>query len=271
MKRLSWFVFFSIFTFSCLDQPDCYQLNNNVMVIAFKIIGGGTDVYNLAGVSTPGTDTVFLAGATGSSSVKLPLNPYATEIGYTFDGYYGGINTGEPKHLDLSYKSLVQFVSEDCGERYVFSDIAPTSTDFDSIRILNSVPTQPPSSNLEIYRCPRTNILYVDFVADVAIDSIKFGPNERVPVGATLSEIWLPLNLLADSSTYIFNYTDASFPDDTLKVTYLRTTKTLSPKCGVQNFISKLRYDTLNSSFTTPTLKEDSIYDLPKINFELTR
>ena len=57
----------------------------------------------------------------------------------------------------------VQFVSEDCGERYIFSDLKILEYDFDSVRIVNPTPTAPASTNIEIYRCPRTNLMGIDF------------------------------------------------------------------------------------------------------------
>src|SRR5687767_12082395 len=99
MKRLSWFVFFSIIAISCLDQPDCYQLNNNEMIVAFKIIGGGNDSYTSEGITATGTSDIFLKGETGSS-VILPLNPDSREIIYTIPGSFGG-GQREVKYVNL--------------------------------------------------------------------------------------------------------------------------------------------------------------------------
>lgn len=270
MKRLSWFVLLPIFAVSCLDQPDCYQLNNNVAVVAFKIIGGGTDVYDLIGVYVPDADSVFLQDSVGNAAVGLPLNPYAREITYTFAGAYGGVGSDEVRQLNLTYKSLIQFVSEDCGERYVFSDMAVASTDFDSVRILNAVPTRPPSTNLEIYRCPRTNVLYIDFIGDVAVTTVTLFPDVVLQVNTTISNIWLPLNPEAEQTSYLFTYSDGS--TNTLTVTYNTIASVLSSKCGEQIFINNIGFDDEQTDFSTVTVKEDSIYDLPnRVNIEITR
>src|SRR5690242_20524563 len=88
MKRLSWFVCFSIFAVSCLDQPDCYQLNNNVAAFGFKIIGGGNDQIYLQTVYADDLTTSLIASAGNVSSIQLPLNPYSNEITYTLNGYF---------------------------------------------------------------------------------------------------------------------------------------------------------------------------------------
>lgn len=269
MKRLSWFVCLSIIALSCLDQPDCYQLNNNVALVAFKIIGGGTDVYALQGVYTTGTDSVFLEDSVGSAAVGLPLNPYEGEISYTFVGAYGNVGLYETQKLNLTYKALVQFVSEDCGERHVFSHIDVASSDFDSVRILNPTPANPPTSNLELYRCPHTNVLYLDFVTDQNIKTITIAPGEPAAVDKTLGSVLLPLNPLAEETSYTFNYADGT--SNTLTVVYRTTPKVLSSKCGEQVFIDKVSYNEEGTDFATVTVKEDSIHDLPKINLELTR
>jgi len=270
MKRFSWFVFFSITAISCLDQPDCYQLNNNVAVFGFKIIGGGNDVYVLNGVHTPGTDSVLLENLTGSNNVSLPLNPYANEINYAFEGYFEPYGALETKNLNLSYEALVQFVSEDCGERHVFSGMSVISTDFDSIRILNSVPTNPPSSNFDIYRCPRTDIIYVDFVEDLAITTIKFLPDITFDVNGKIGSVLLPVNLTAKESTYVFNFSDGTA--DTLSVAYRITPRIISPRCGQQIFVDSIGYNAALTDFSKVDIKDDSVYDLPtKVNLEITR
>lgn len=271
MKRLSWFVFFSVFTLSCLDQPDCYQLNNNEMVISFRIIGGGNDTYLSSGITATGTDRIFIKD-TAASSVALPLNPYEKQIRYTFPGIFG-VGLTAVKNLDLTYSSRVQFVSEDCGERFVFSNIAVDTTnadDFDDYRIVNAVPTNPKSLNLELYRCPVTDLLYLDFVGDLPIEKIQIGTGPELTVTEeTLSSVLLPLDTAASSSSYTFKYRDGE--SDNLTVNYVRTTRAISPKCGPQVFIGQLAYDTVRTTFTKITVLKDSIYDLPQFNFELTR
>ncbi len=41
MKKLGWFTFFLIFFASCLDDPDCYQLHNDIVGVTFRVMGTG--------------------------------------------------------------------------------------------------------------------------------------------------------------------------------------------------------------------------------------
>ena len=132
MKKTGLFVFVVIIAVSCLNEPDCYQLNNDAAVIHFRIIGGGSDAVQLISVQSPEAD-VILYGDTTVSSIPLPLNPKTEETLYTIHGADGD-NT-----LQVGYKRQVQFVSEECGERYYFQDLNVSEHDFDSVRIVNAI------------------------------------------------------------------------------------------------------------------------------------
>jgi hypothetical protein len=83
MKKLTWFVFFSIIAFSCLNEPDCYQLDNDEIIVAFNVMGFGSDVDTLVDVRISGTDSIFYP-ATVTSSLLLPLKPIVRELEYVF-------------------------------------------------------------------------------------------------------------------------------------------------------------------------------------------
>jgi hypothetical protein len=156
MKKLTWFLFLAIFALSCLNEPDCYELNNSSVILYFKVLAAGkdratiSDQYISVGIKSPATvgDTVFY-GETISPSVELPLNPKDEQTAFFFDGIYGD------NQIVLGYKRQVQFVSEECGERYIFADLKTLEYDFDSVRVVNPTPTAPASINIEIFRCPR--------------------------------------------------------------------------------------------------------------------
>ena len=265
---------FSIVAVSCLDQPDCYQLNNNYLGVVFKIIGGGTDRVYLSSVQSPGAGEV-LEKPLVTTEIGLPLNPYASETSFLFSGYYAPADAPGPellleKALNLSYLARVQFVSEDCGERHVFTDVAVPSTDFDSVRILNSVPTNPTTTNLELFRCPRTNLVYVDFLSDVIVKTISVRElsGTLFTVNDTISSILLPLVQERDTTTFDFVY--ANEATRTLMVSYRTTTRQRFEFCGEQTFIDRITNVAGETNFATVTVKEDSIYDLPRINLEIT-
>jgi Family of unknown function (DUF6452) len=269
MKKLAWFLFLLIFTLSCLNEPDCYQLNNSSVILSFKILGAGknmatiADLYQSLGIRSPATeeDTVFQNGK-AFSSVELPLNPLEEQTTFFFDGVYGD------NSIQIGYQRQVQFVSEDCGERYIYADLKILEYDFDSVRIVNPTPTAPASTNIEIYRCPRTNLVGVDFSEEVVLDGITtdfsaviFQPTD------TLSTIDLPINKDAASTTFVFDFRGAA-PSKTLTLSYSRTAKTLSEICGEQILFSDLAVAATN--FTSFVIKSDSTQDLPITNVEIT-
>ena len=59
MKKTGLFTFILIVAVSCLNEPDCYQLNNDTVVIYFRIIGGGSDAFQLTSIHVTGDLTVF--------------------------------------------------------------------------------------------------------------------------------------------------------------------------------------------------------------------
>lgn len=269
MKKLTWFLFLLIFTLSCLNEPDCYQLNNSNVILFFKILGAGKnlatvdDQFLSYGIQSPAADgdTVFYVGK-AFSSAELPLNPLDEQTTFLFDGVYGD------NKIQMGYTRQVQFVSEDCGERYIFAALEILEYDFDSVRIVNPTPTSPASPNIEIFRCPRTNLVGLDFTPAVILDGITadfstviFQPND------TLTSIDLPINKDASSTTFVFDFRGTA-PSKTLKLSYSRTAKTLSEVCGEQILFSDLAV--VSTDFTSFVIKSDSTQDLPITNFEIT-
>ena len=211
------------------------------MILSFKILGAGknkatvTDQFLSYGIQSPAAipDTIFYSKPP-YSSVELPLNPLEEQATFLFDGVYGD------NKIQLGYTRQVQFVSEDCGERYIFADLKILEYDFDSVRIVNPTPTAPASTNIEIYRCPRTNMVGLKFTKAVVLDGITadfstviFQPND------TLSNINLPINKDASSTTFVFDFRGTA-PSKTLKLSYARTSDTLSEICGEQILFSDL-------------------------------
>ncbi len=266
MNRVTWFVFFAIIAVSCLDEPDCFQLNNNIVILNFKIIGGGNDAYPLDSIKSPLLDSTFYEDSV-ITTFELPLNPLERETDFIFAGAGGVV-----KELHLTYNRQVQFVSQDCGERYIFSDLKVPSHDFDSIRVINTTPTRPASTNFDIYRCPRTTLMGIKFDEAVTVDSITtdYGPiyTSGEPGGNTLESIALPLDTRRTTTSFTFKFTNDS--TRVLKVNYNIIPQTLATQCGEQTFISNLYFDTEINKFTAVNIAEDSIHDLPVTNLEIT-
>ncbi len=93
--------------------------------------------------------------------LPIKLNYLATSMNLDFTGEDIGTKT---VHLD--YRVQTQFVSEDCGSRFILSDLqAPWNrSDFDSVRVVSSIPGSAAGGvNIEIYRCPEPEFIGVAF------------------------------------------------------------------------------------------------------------
>jgi hypothetical protein len=283
MKKVSWFAFFLVLTVSCLDDPDCFQLHNNIIGITFRVLGTNQgDSTLLKGFSISGKDTVVL-------SFGLQLNYFEEEIDLGFSGI------AENNFLALGYTVKNQFVSEDCGSRFVLSDLRVLEHDFDSVHIINSNPTKTAGPNIDIYRCPKTDTLTINFSQllatsngiTVSARTSKFlsHPFEKVTAdfagevysgrGTTLH---LPVNLSASTTMFIFSTNESV---DTLLVGYDRTTEERYKPCGIQTFVGDLRiientFDSISfalddneepiRTLLDPHTANLSVYDCPKMN-----
>lgn len=265
MKKTGLFAFTLIVAVSCLNEPDCYQLNNDTVVIYFKIIGGGNDAYQLTSIQSPDTDIIFYSDTT-LSMIQLPLNPKTEETFYTLHGVEGDDT------LNFGYKRQVQFVSEECGERYYFQNLDVLQHDFDSVRIVNAIPTPTPlptgAKNVEIYRCAITNLMRINFKDPTTVQGITTDfMTIVVPPGTVLHDFVLPLNREDSTTTYQF---DLGNELRTLKVRYSRTGRTFANQCGQQTFFSDLHVNGAVTDMTSVIISNDSIQDLPIKNLEIT-
>ncbi len=268
MKKILWMAFFFLAMGSCLDEPDCVNLNNGVIGISFrKMFDEKTDTINFVSVQSPESDSIFYEFAR-ATSIQLPLNQYATQTHYVLEGVYN------ENFLTMSYASSVaQFVSEDCGTRFVFSSLEFTEHDFDSLKIVTNALANSGQTNLEVYRCPRTNLVKVAFrqlidiqeeadtvyLENISADYPAFFliPND------TLSVINLPLNQSTSSTTFNFDFKDGS--SKTITFNYTRTPwDEFEIWCGTLSLFSELA--STASDFSEVEIRKDSIHDPPQTN-----
>jgi hypothetical protein len=263
MKKTGLFIAVLSLAVSCLNEPDCYQLNNDTVVIYFKIIGGGNDQYQITSVQSPETDSVFYSNTT-LSMISLPLNPKSEQTLFTVYGDRGD------RALNFNYRRQVQFVSEACGERYYYQDLDVFEHDFDSVRVVNAIPSPTPlpsgAKNVEIYRCAITNLIGLSFTAETEVEGITSDFTTIDFPGGKLKDFVLPLNTLDSITTYEF---DLGSEIKTLRVRYSRTEKKFADQCGPQKLLFDLRVNSAVTDLTTKILN-DSIQDLPVKNLELT-
>lgn len=269
-KRAVILVLWALFA-ACLDQPDCYNLTNNTVNISYrKIFDGALDTVAIESVTITGIDSVFEGT---EKAVTIPLDFKNTGVSVVLDALEG------TRLIDLGYKVQPQFVSEECGPRFAFSQLTASSPSGDSVRVLSGTPGGA-ASHVAIYRCPRNNFVRLAFkqvvdeddvkdtvsVADIATD---FEAHTYYPVSGALSYMNLPLNLDATSTQVTLNLSN---PDRvaTLTFTYDLVRKTVFEICGEQTFIANVQVSSDIFDFKaieTSRYVSDSIYDPPKINF----
>lgn len=268
MKKIFWIVFFFLTMGSCLEEPDCVDMSNGFIGISFKkMFDGKVDTVAFVGIQSPESDSIFYQFSL-ATAIELPLNPFTDQTSYTLEEVYG------ENFLEMNYlTNIPQFISEDCGTRHSFSDLEFANHNFDSLIIVTNALTGSVQTNLEVYRCPRTNLVKVAFrelvegdeVADtVYLDNLSadfaavfFIPND------TLSTLKLPLNENAPSTTFSFDFKDGS--SRTITFAYTRTSwDEFQAWCGTQTLFSELSSTVYN--FTDIEIRKDSVQDPPLTN-----
>jgi hypothetical protein len=262
LKKSGWFLFFVILASSCLDEPDCFSLNNNIVGIAFrKISDGQADTVFFKQIAVDGTDSVY--NNTLFTAIDLPLNYYQHETAYHFEG----LTTTYDLHF--GYTAKTQFVSEDCGERFVLSDLVVTAPAFDSLRLMATTPKRErqTGTHLYIYRCPNTSRIELRFAAPVTITNASADfPGQFLLNTAAVTTQEVPLNPTADQSTIRLNFGDLG--EKFLTVSYSRKDSTLFKVCGPQTVLSNI--DIVSTDFTSATSIRKTIQDPLLTNIEIT-
>jgi hypothetical protein len=269
LKKSSWIICFLLLAISCLDEPDCFRLNNNIVGIAFrKIRGGEADTVALIGVQASGTDSVFNQYVIGTD-FYLPLNFFDTQTSFFIQGLERNYQ------LATSYVVKSQFVSDECGARFVLSDLSILDHDVDSIRMYNNTPfTSEAGTNIVIYRCPILNRVEVSFrqldiEGNSAVKARKIN-NVVDDLGVSrysqteLAAIYLPLNPAANSSTFSLSMADQA-EASLLSMSYVKRIRKFYEICGVQEAFAGL--DTTSTAhIDSLDIIQDSIQDPPVTN-----
>lgn len=268
MKKVLWVVFFFLAMGSCLDEPDCLDMSNGFVGISFKkMFDGKADTLAFIGVQSPESDSIFFS-FTRATAITLPLNPFATQTRYDLEGVY---NT---YFLEMDYQlNTTQYVSEDCGTRYFFSGLEFSDYDFDSVKVITNNLFTAGQTNLEVYRCPRTNLTKVSFRQLIGLTeradtvylkniSADYSAQFFIPKD-TLSTLNLPLNENAPTTTFNFDFKDGS--SQSITFSYTRTSwNDFNTWCGTLTRFSGL--STAAHDFSNAIVRKDSIQDPPLTN-----
>lgn len=278
IKKVAWFLFFALLAGACLDSPDCYDLNNNVIGISFrKMYDNKADTVSFYSVTVDGA-TSTIEEYVSATGVSVPVNYLEDESIINFDILNPDMSSFTTS-MTLSYTSQAQFVSEDCGERYIVSDLKITEEpDFDSIRLVSTTPVSTNSSgtNIIVYRCPRLNFMRVSFYSLTVAEDTGEVAREIKQIQAeysgtlfyqqdTATQVRLPLSLSATTSTFDFTFNDGT--ENTLTVNYGVGEKQVLSKCGTQQYAYDLNIT--GTDFDNYVLTEDSIQDPPMTNISV--
>lgn len=147
IRTSAWFLVFLFMTAACLDEPDCFSLNNYFIGISFKKLEDSrADTIAVAALGTVEPPLLFDLDTTFSKRV-LPLNYFEDETTFFIE------SEDTVRFLRLGYVSQAQFVSEDCGEKFVLSELRVIEHNFDSVRLVRDVPAIDGSTtHLEIFQ-----------------------------------------------------------------------------------------------------------------------
>lgn len=290
MKRTGWFIFFLILAASCLDDPDCFQLNNNYLGISFYVMGsGGADTLKATEIVLSGAKVVYADTVTNA---YLPLNYTTTGTDIIITRADGSKDT-----LKVTYNAQMQYVSEDCGSRYILGGLRVTEHSFDSIRLVSDVPTKEmQGTNIAIYRCPQIGSmglslqqLYISGTStqsatarSTEINSITADfSGEKFYVNKTASTLYLPVDLSTEKSSYTFDFADdfgLKVPVRKLVVNYKVQNIERYKQCGTQKFVDSLTIDKIETTFDTAAIALNSsskalstIEDPAVVNVKLLR
>jgi hypothetical protein len=264
MKKTVWFLFLSALAFSCLDEPDCFSLNNNLIGISFKkLVDGKADTIFFSSVTADGTDSVFVENSLVTGIDKLPLNYYTDQTVFHFSGLNGSYD------LHLGYSAKTQLVSEDCGERFVLTNMKALEHTFDSLRQLSTTPKRNDGTGaqFEVYRCPNRSQVKLKFTSEVSIAAISTDYQTNILYSdAPVSTIRIPLNILATSSTINFEFTDGT--TRSITIGYVIGQETLFSVCGEQYIISDI--NVMSTDFSSPNVIRSTTQDPPQTNIEIS-
>jgi hypothetical protein len=266
VKPTTWFIFSLLLAVSCLDEPDCYQLNNNKIGIAFRVMGSSLlDTLALVSVDVEGIrfsdfDSVLATGG------DFQLNFFQDNTGFIFT------RPGRTDSLKLGYRVQPQFVSEDCGSRYLLSELQSLENTFDSVRIVSKTPSRSGGRHVEIFRCPKpdtiaiafrqlttagtttlsSNFIGVDFNGITRDDGVVLYENKRA------TTVKLPVMLDVGATKYTLDLKDTvRYPEPRqLSITYDITTEQRYTPCGTQSFVTNLAL--ASSDFDSVSIVRDA-------------
>jgi hypothetical protein len=147
MRTIIWISFLLCVSISCLEEPDCVNIRNDVVGVTFKNFTDGK-------ASDQQIDTVKAVGASLLLDLNTKTNKILLPLDYTRDTTFYTLRIQDTTyHLVLTYTSQPEFISEACGERFVLGSLKIAEHSFDSVRIVSPKPgIDKNANNIEIFK-----------------------------------------------------------------------------------------------------------------------
>lgn len=200
------------------------------------------------------------------STAVVPLNLSSNSSQLIVDSKVSGLSS-----FNISYQIEAASIFEVCGNQNFIKDIEVTgTTDYDFVRVQKDSITDPPSTNIALFKCPQTNLIVLD-LSNAPDDGLLINKVSTSYTSTLFYEDSLAASLVLplDPSQPQTDFT-IEFEDKTRQITfgYDRTVQVFHEQCQ-QTLFSSL--EVLSSDFTTPpVVKNDSIQFPTVINFEIT-
>jgi hypothetical protein len=288
VKKASWFTFFSLLAFSCLDEPECFQLKNDQIGITFRVMGtGAVDTASFKGIVVDNR-VLITPPALITSAFVVGLNYFKDTTAIVFD------RGSTQKHLTLHYLVQPQFISENCSPRYYLSELKAARHTFDSVRISNPVPaSSAQTQNVDIYRCPSdvplmgvnfrrlligTNGAVTSQNESLTLESVTADFSDTPLLSNTAAEsVYVPVRLTPGESvhsTYVFAVDQNGKTERPLALKYTVTNEVRFRPCGAQNYVSALEvvssgFDSVRIARTPQGALRNRLLDPPITNVEV--
>jgi hypothetical protein len=147
MRGFILFAFLICIGVSCLEPPDCIEKRNNLVGITFKSSKDGkTAAQTLDTLYARGSEVTIVPSGT-VSQIILPLD-------YLDDTTFYTLQIADTVYkLTLTYNSKIEFVSDQCGEKFVLSNLKVAEHTFDSVNVISSTPgVDGAAKTLEIFK-----------------------------------------------------------------------------------------------------------------------
>ncbi len=221
--------------------------------------------------SVKSDENELVEGDTLISGIVLPADFFKEETQFSFSGPDGD------SYVKVGYSIKTQFVSEDCGPRYILSDMKVLDHDLpdDSVRVLSKTPGRAGGTHIAVYRCPHPDTLGLIFkqlllnptqttqssrVLGADLDNITTEDGTVLYAGKRRASVHLPVKLdpgTGRTMTYTFNFADdfgLDVPQRILKISYDAVATQRYRPCGVQTFVSKILPDLNATTFDSVRL-----------------